>query len=61
MLTISSNTSARECEGIRRRDFLTIGSLGLGGLSLSQLFAQQAHAGTGRSIVKDKAVVTEGQ
>ena len=57
MLTISSDSRVADCEGLRRRDFLTIGSLGLGGLSLSQLLALKANAGTGRSIVKDRAVV----
>jgi hypothetical protein len=57
MLTISSNTSARNCEGIQRRDFLQIGALSLGGLSLSQLLTLKAFAGSGKSIVKDKAVV----
>jgi uncharacterized protein (DUF1501 family) len=57
MLTISSNGTTRNCEGIQRRDFLTIGALSLGGLTLSQLFALKAFAGTGQSIVKDKAVV----
>ncbi len=57
MLTISSNDTTRNCEGIQRRDFLTIGALSVGGLSLSQLFALKALAGTGESIVKDRAVV----
>ena len=57
MLTISANGTTRNCEGIQRRDFLTIGALSLGGLTLSQLFALKALAGTGQSIVKDKAVV----
>jgi hypothetical protein len=33
------------CNGIRRREFLQIGSLALGGISLSQLLAAEAHAG----------------
>lgn len=57
MLTVTSHTATRNCEGLQRRDFLKIGALGLGGLSLSQLFALQALAGPGKSIVKDKAVV----
>jgi len=34
------------CDGVSRRDFLRIGSLGLGGLSLAQLLASEARAGT---------------
>ena len=45
MLTISSNGTTRNCEGIQRRDFLTIGALSVGGLTLSQLFALKALAG----------------
>lgn len=57
MLTISTNTPAQNCEGLSRRDFLTIGTLGLGGFSLSQLFALDAMAGTGKSLLKNKSVV----
>lgn len=42
--------------GYNRRDFLRIGSLGLGGLSLAQLFASSA-AAESRSILKDKSVI----
>jgi uncharacterized protein (DUF1501 family) len=52
MLTISDKP------GISRRDFLTIGTLGLGGLSLSSLFAARAAAAnvapnhiTGKSVI----------
>jgi len=37
------------CNGLRRREFLQIGSLALGGLTLSQLLAAEAQAGTQRS------------
>lgn len=57
MLTISSGTSTRNCEGIQRRDFLRIGALSLGGLPLSQLLSLKAFAGSGKAIVKDRAVV----
>src|SRR6188472_1229634 len=33
------------CDGLHRRDFLKIGGLGLGGLSLAQLLQAEAHAG----------------
>lgn len=42
------------CNGVRRRDFLRIGSLALGGLSLRQLLAAEAQAGTTNS---HKAVI----
>ncbi|HEX3313272.1 MAG TPA: DUF1501 domain-containing protein [Gemmataceae bacterium] len=54
MIRITDNASVRTCKGVRRREFLRIGSLALGGLSLSNLL----HASeAGRSFVKDKAVV----
>jgi hypothetical protein len=37
------------CDGLARREFLQIGALGLGGLTLSQLLATEAQAATGRS------------
>ena len=37
MLRITSNESAHNCEGASRREFLRIGALGLGGLTLPQL------------------------
>ena len=45
MLTIRGNKSGAFCDGISRRDFLTIGGLALGGLSLPQILAAEAHAG----------------
>ena len=52
MLTISDGG-----QGIRRRDFLTIGALGLGGLSLSSLFAARAAAAETHSPVTGKSVI----
>ena len=40
-------TSGRLCNGVRRREFLQIGSLALGGITLGQLLAAEAAAGTG--------------
>ena len=37
MLTIAGRTRRGYCDGVTRRDFLKIGSLALGGLSLPQL------------------------
>src|SRR5207247_3313882 len=45
---------ARLCDGISRRNFLKIGALGLGGLSLPQLLQAEAQAGIRRS---HKAVI----
>lgn len=56
MLKIVHPAAAAEalCNGVRRRDFLRIGSLALGGLSLRQLLAAEAQAGTTNS---HKAVI----
>ena len=50
MLTISGKPESRRsfCDGISRRNFLKIGSLGLG-LTLADLLGLEARAGTGRS------------
>ena len=55
MFTIYTGGRQRDCEGTTRRDFLRVGTLGLGGLTLAQLLASRAVAG--ESVVKDKAVV----
>jgi len=58
MLTITANTRIRDCEGIRRRDFLTVGALGFGGVSLSQMLAlKSATAGAAQPVLRDRAVV----
>ena len=41
MLTIAGQTY-RLCDGISRRDFFTVGALGVGGLTLADLFRLQA-------------------
>lgn len=42
----------------RRRDFLHVGSLGLGGLQLASLLQGRAFAGSaGMPVLKDKAVI----
>ncbi|MBI2948336.1 MAG: DUF1501 domain-containing protein [Verrucomicrobia bacterium] len=48
MLTIYGNQS-RFCDGISRRNFLRIGALGLGGLSMARLLQAEALANVGRS------------
>ncbi|MBM80112.1 MAG: hypothetical protein CMJ78_05900 [Planctomycetaceae bacterium] len=57
MLTIHTDAFDRDCERVSRRNFLSVGSLGFGALSLSQLFALKANAASGKPIVNDKAVV----
>src|SRR5882762_7572160 len=53
MLTIYGKSS-RFCDGLSRRNFLKIGALGLGGLSLPQLLQAEAQSGVRRS---HKAVI----
>ena len=58
MLTLFTGRGERDCQGISRRDFLTIGSLGLGGLTLASLLQAKAFAADQASdFVHDKAVV----
>ena len=54
MLTIRGRQSGRFCDGVSRRDFLKIGGLALGGLSLPQILAAEAHAGIRKN---QKAVI----
>lgn len=54
MLSIKGRTSGRFCDGVSRRDFLRIGGLSLGGLSLPSILRAEAASGVGRS---HKAVI----
>jgi len=54
MLTVHGHKNARFCDGASRRDFLRIGGLALGGLSLPSILRAEAAAGVGRS---HKAVI----
>jgi hypothetical protein len=59
MLTLSTGGGGRDCDGIHRRDFLRIGSLTLGGLSLARLLETRtvaADAGIAGAL-HDRAVV----
>jgi hypothetical protein len=59
MLSLLDPRPARDCSGLRRRELLKIGALGLGGLALPDVLAAKALAGSksGGSYVRDKAVV----
>ncbi|MFN3484860.1 MAG: DUF1501 domain-containing protein, partial [Planctomycetota bacterium] len=48
MLTITGDRYVN-CDGVSRRGFLKVGALGLGGLTLADLFRLEAWAGTGFS------------
>src|SRR5436190_1816436 len=59
MLTLWGAKRQRFCDGHSRRDFLTVGSLGLAGLTLADLLRLQAcGAGNGRS--SPKAIISVG-
>ncbi|MDA0750440.1 MAG: DUF1501 domain-containing protein [Verrucomicrobia bacterium] len=54
MLTIPGHRSFQLCDGVSRRDFLRIGSVGLGGVSLPGLLRAESQSGIRRS---HKAVI----
>ncbi len=55
MLTLRNNKSRFSlCDGVSRRDFLSIGALGMGGLALPDLLRAEQQSGVGRS---QKAVI----
>ena len=57
MFTLSDRRLDHHCHGYSRRDFLSIGALGAGALSLPSLLAAKAQAGGGESFVTGKSVV----
>lgn len=58
MLTLhESGGRLRTCAGVSRRELLRIGTLGIGGLTLADLFRAQAGAANPRRILRDKSVV----
>lgn len=57
MLTFTGRKTGVNCDGTTRRDFLKIGSLGLGALTLPQLLAARAAAAEAGQPLKQKSVV----
>src|SRR5947207_2342678 len=57
MLNLFTNRRHRDCEGTTRRDFLKIGSLGAGALTLPGLLAARAQAAAAGKQVKNTSVV----
>ena len=56
MLKISAGSGGCEefCDGIARRDFIRIGAMGIGGLTMANILENEAKAGIGSS---HKAVI----
>src|SRR5262245_17529502 len=64
MLTLlGPSSSRRHCDGISRRDFVRIGSIGVGGLTLAQLLAMEcaqandSQPRTGKSSGRHKSLI----
>jgi uncharacterized protein (DUF1501 family) len=57
MLTLLSDRGLRGNTDLRRRDFLQVGTLGIGGLTLAGLLATKASAAGVDGVLKDKSVV----
>ena len=57
MLSFLSRRQSRNCEGASRRDFLRIGTLGMGALTLPQLLQSRAAAAAQGEDVKDTSVI----
>jgi hypothetical protein len=59
MLRLSSRSGVLDCGGSSRRDFLKIGALGLGGLSLPALFRARAEAAAAgaNEFLRDRSIV----
>lgn len=58
MFKLLDSVLTRNCEGQSRREFLQVGTLGLGGLSLADLLALESQAGTGANpVLKDRSII----
>ena len=54
MITFTEGKRSNFCDGVSRRDFLKVGALGMGGMSLPGLLQAENELGTGSS---QKAVI----
>jgi len=57
VLNLFTNRRYRDCEGTTRREFIKIGTLGMGGLTLPGLLAARRAAAAAGQAVKDTSVV----
>ncbi len=57
MLTIFSGQEKTQCNGMSRRDFISVGSLALGSLSLPQLLSANQTGYMDRRYIRDRSVV----
>jgi hypothetical protein len=57
MFTFLSNRRYRDCDGTTRRDFLRVGTLGLGALSLPQLLQAKTEATSAGRVINSKSVI----
>ena len=57
VLSIATGHGSRQCDGVSRRDFMQVGALSLGSLTLADLLAARASAASGGGYVNDKSVV----
>ena len=57
MLSIGSTRSSRNCDAVSRRDFINIGSLAFGSLTLPHLLAAKSLAEKSEDFLRDKSVV----
>jgi hypothetical protein len=57
MFDIQFGRARRNCEGTSRRDFMRVGALGFGGLTLADMMWAKANASETRSSVSDKSVI----
>jgi len=57
MLTFLSDRRYRDCAGATRRDFLQVGTLGLGALTLPQLLQAKTQAAAAGRAIQNKSVI----
>ena len=60
MLTVLGNKQSTCCDGLSRRNFLRAGFLGLGGLTLGDVFRLQARAESGRRLARKSRFFRHG-